>query len=122
MEAGLELAAGTYWYCTCGGSSGGSGASLAAGTSTLATGSDIGGSIRIPASFCGLVGLKPSYGRVPEADAFYAELQQGIDDDDLRRDMRQRRTYGEVTVTGRTVITSPTVNSSETPPVRGGSA
>jgi len=51
---------------TSGGSSGGSSASLAAGTSTLATGSDIGGSIRIPASTCGLVGYKPPYGRNPE--------------------------------------------------------
>lgn len=51
---------------TCGGSSGGSGASLAAGTSTLATGSDIAGSIRIPSSLNGLVGFKPPWGRVPE--------------------------------------------------------
>lgn len=51
---------------TSGGSSGGSGASLAAGTSTLASGSDIAGSIRIPAALCGLVGFKPPYGRVPE--------------------------------------------------------
>lgn len=48
-----------------GGSSGGSGAALAAGSTTLATGSDIGGSIRIPAAFCGVVGFKPPYGRVP---------------------------------------------------------
>lgn len=47
-----------------GGSSGGSGAALAAGATTLATGSDIGGSIRIPASFNGVVGFKPPYGRV----------------------------------------------------------
>jgi Asp-tRNA(Asn)/Glu-tRNA(Gln) amidotransferase A subunit family amidase len=52
---------------TPGGSSGGAGASLAAGTSTLATGSDIGGSIRFPASQCGLVGFKPPFGRIPDS-------------------------------------------------------
>jgi amidase len=55
---------------TPGGSSGGSAASLAAGTSTLATGSDIGGSIRIPAATCGLVGYKPPYGRNPDDPPF----------------------------------------------------
>jgi Asp-tRNA(Asn)/Glu-tRNA(Gln) amidotransferase A subunit family amidase len=48
-----------------GGSSGGSAAALAAGTATLASGSDIGGSIRMPAAACGVVGFKPPYGRVP---------------------------------------------------------
>jgi aspartyl-tRNA(Asn)/glutamyl-tRNA(Gln) amidotransferase subunit A len=48
-----------------GGSSGGSGAALAAGFTTLATGSDIAGSIRIPAAYCGVVGYKSPYGRVP---------------------------------------------------------
>jgi aspartyl-tRNA(Asn)/glutamyl-tRNA(Gln) amidotransferase subunit A len=48
-----------------GGSSGGAGASLASGTSLLASGSDIGGSIRIPASINGVVGFKPPHGRVP---------------------------------------------------------
>lgn len=52
-------------HFTPGGSSGGAGAALAAGTTTLATGSDIGGSIRIPASACGVVGFKPTLGRNP---------------------------------------------------------
>lgn len=55
---------------TCGGSSGGAAASLGSGTSTLATGSDIGGSIRIPASLCGVVGYKPPYGRNPDDPPF----------------------------------------------------
>jgi len=53
-----------------GGSSGGSGAALASGAATLATGSDIGGSIRLPASFNGVVGFKPPFGRVPEDPPF----------------------------------------------------
>jgi aspartyl-tRNA(Asn)/glutamyl-tRNA(Gln) amidotransferase subunit A len=57
-----------------GGSSAGAGAAAAAGYGPLHLGTDIGGSVRLPAAWNGVVGLKPSFGRVPVAPAYYARV------------------------------------------------
>ncbi|ALT77141.1 amidase [Paucibacter sp. KCTC 42545] len=64
---------------SCGGSSGGSGAALAAGVAPLATGSDMAGSIRIPSSLCGVYGFKPPFGRLActPTDEYFVQAVEG---------------------------------------------
>ncbi len=64
---------------SCGGSSGGEGAVIGAGASPFGLGNDIGGSLRIPAAFCGIASIKPTAGRIPDHCSHGLPIgQQGI--------------------------------------------
>lgn len=86
---------------TVGGSSGGASAALASGTAWLAMGSDVGGSLRIPASYCGIVGLRPTPGRVARGrkllpfDPIWVEGPMARNVDDLALMLDAQSTYVE---------------------------
>ena len=73
---------------TSGGSSGGEAAAIAAGLSPLGVGSDVGGSIRVPAHYCGIVGLKPTHGRVPLTGHLPATLTRFLHAGPMARTVR----------------------------------
>lgn len=62
---------------TCGGSSGGEGAIIGAGASPVGVGSDIGGSVRFPAAFCGIASVKPTMWRIPDLTRYGAGVLEG---------------------------------------------
>lgn len=78
-ESHLTGVTSTPWDLTrvAGGSSGGAAAAVAAGIAPLALGSDGGGSIRVPASCCGVVGVKPSVGRIPVRGNYETDSTEG---------------------------------------------
>ena len=96
---------------TPGGSSGGSAAAVAAGLVPMATASDGGGSIRIPAAFSGLVGMKPSFGRIPHP--FVAASQTsvyGVEVTTVRDAARHLDVTAGPADIDRTTLPPPTVN------------
>jgi aspartyl-tRNA(Asn)/glutamyl-tRNA(Gln) amidotransferase subunit A len=94
-----------------GGSSGGSGAAVAGGLVPLALGSDTNGSIRVPASLCGLFGLKPTFGRLPRSGSFpfvasldhLGPLARSVDDLALAYDAMQGPDAGDPSCATRAV-------------------
>ncbi|MBZ9939418.1 amidase [Mesorhizobium sp. BR1-1-16] len=114
---------------TSGGSSAGSAAAVAAGLCPIALGSDGGGSVRLPAAFCGIVGFKPTMGRIPlwpgcrdprfagasgwESIEHYGVLSRGVDDAALMFDVmagpdpRDRLSLPRVAETWRTIDALP---------------
>ena len=83
---------------TPGGSSGGSSAAVAAGMIPLATGGDGGGSIRIPAAYTGLVGLKATYGCVPRGPLFFRDFVDTVCRGPLTRTVRDTALFLDVVV------------------------
>ncbi len=104
-----------------GGSSGGSGAAVAAGAVLGAIGSDTGGSIRIPASHCGLVGVKPTYGRVSRAGALalswsldhVGPLARTVDDAALLLGVLAGPDPGDPTTLGRPPLPEPLLRADD---------